>query len=86
MILFLLRNGQTFPTFPIRNKTSDIHVATMSYGHGIAVSPLNIISALATTVNGGEYIKPTVVIDPKLLSRPRIKVFDKDVFINVFYS
>ena len=68
-----------YPTFPIRNKTSDIHVATMSYGHGIAVSPLNIISALATTVNGGEYIKPTVVIDPKLLSRPRIKVFDKDV-------
>ena len=68
-----------YPTFPSRNKTSDIHVATMSYGHGIAVSPLNITSALATTVNGGEYIKPTVVIDPKLLSRPRIKVFDKDV-------
>jgi len=68
-----------YPTFPSRNKISDIHVATMSYGHGIAVSPLNITSALATTVNGGEYIKPTVVIDPKLLSRPRIKVFDKDV-------
>ena len=51
------------PVFHSLNKTNDINVATMSYGYGISVSPLNIISALAATVNGGKYIQPSVVKD-----------------------
>jgi cell division protein FtsI (penicillin-binding protein 3) len=34
---------------------------TMSYGQGIAITPLQMISALATTVNGGIYYKPYIV-------------------------
>ena len=67
------------PSYPALNEISDIHVATMSYGHGISVSPLNIVSALAATVNGGEYIQPSVVIDSKYIDRPRIKVFNDKV-------
>ena len=51
----------------------------MSYGHGISVSPLNIVSALAATVNGGEYIRPYVVKDSKFIDRPRVRVFDERV-------
>ena len=67
------------PVFLSLNKVTDIHVATMSYGYGISVSPLNMISALATTVNGGHYIPPSVVKDTNLLDRPRVKVFSKKV-------
>ena len=67
------------PVFHSLNRTTDINVATMSYGYGISVSPLNIISALAATVNGGEYILPSIVKDPGLLDRPRVKVFSKEV-------
>ena len=67
------------PVFYSLNKTTDINVATMSYGYGISVSPLNIISALAATVNGGKYILPSVVKDPNLLDRPRVKVFSEEV-------
>ena len=67
------------PVFYSLNNTTNINVATMSYGYGISVSPLNMISALAATVNGGEYILPSVVKDPDLLDRPRVKIFSKEV-------
>jgi len=67
------------PVFLSLNKITDIHVATMSYGYGISVSPLNIISALAATVNGGNYIFPSVVKDTNLLDRPKIKIFSEKV-------
>ena len=68
-----------YPVFLSLNKVTDIHVATMSYGYGISVSPLNMISALAATVNGGHYIQPSVVKDTDLLDRPRVKVFSEEV-------
>ena len=68
-----------YPVFLSLNKITDIHVATMSYGYGISVSPLNIISALATTINGGNFILPSVVKDTNLLDRPRVKVFSEEV-------
>ena len=67
------------PVFLSLNKTNDINVATMSYGYGISVSPLNIISALAATVNGGKYILPSVIKDPDLLDRARVRVFSEEV-------
>ena len=66
-----------YPKYPI--EVRDIDVANMSFGYGISVSPLNIVSALAATVNGGEYIQPYVVIDSKFINRPRVKVFTEKV-------
>ena len=39
---------------------------TMSYGQGIAITPLQMIAALATTVNGGIYYEPYLVDNIKM--------------------
>jgi cell division protein FtsI (penicillin-binding protein 3) len=36
-------------------------LATNSYGHGLAVTPLQLASAMATIANGGVHLKPFVV-------------------------
>ncbi len=39
----------------------DINTMTIAYGHGIAVSPLQVAVAVATLVNGGVYRPPTLL-------------------------
>ncbi|MBT8003832.1 MAG: penicillin-binding protein 2, partial [Rhodospirillales bacterium] len=39
----------------------DINTMTISYGHGIAVTPLQMAAAIATVVNGGYYRPPTIL-------------------------
>ncbi|MEE2699032.1 MAG: penicillin-binding protein 2 [Pseudomonadota bacterium] len=39
----------------------EINTVTISYGHGIAVTPLQVASGVATLVNGGLYIPPTLM-------------------------
>ncbi|MBL8574340.1 MAG: penicillin-binding protein 2 [Hyphomicrobiaceae bacterium] len=46
------------PRFP--HRFSDIYTATMSFGHGIAVSPLHTAAAAVAVVNGGKYLPPTL--------------------------
>ncbi len=41
----------------------DINTLTASYGHGIAVSPLQMVAAASSIVNGGIWVQPTLVID-----------------------
>jgi len=36
-----------------------VETATISYGHGIAVTPLHLLAAFSAMVNGGEYRTPT---------------------------
>ena len=45
----------------VQTEWQDITTATVSYGHGIAVTPLALASALGALLNGGTYIKPTVL-------------------------
>ncbi len=45
---------------------------TISYGHGIAITPLHLASATATIVNDGIEIKPTLLISNSKLSNNRI--------------
>ncbi len=40
-------------------KWSDIAAATVSYGHGIAVSPMAVAAAYGAVSNGGNYVRPT---------------------------
>lgn len=39
----------------------DVGLATMSYGHGIAVTPIQMVNALSSIVNGGNLMKPRLV-------------------------
>jgi cell division protein FtsI (penicillin-binding protein 3) len=66
----LLRRLGLFKRVPIELRESasplyakewqDITTATVSYGHGISVTPLALATALATLLNGGNYITPTI--------------------------
>ncbi len=66
----LLRRLGLFARVPMQLKESasplyakewqDITTATVSYGHGISVTPLALATALATLLNGGDYIEPTI--------------------------
>ena len=47
------------PLFPER--WGDIHTVTSSFGHGIAVSPLQLAAATASIVNDGRLVKPTLL-------------------------
>ncbi|MEO0400558.1 MAG: penicillin-binding protein 2 [Pseudomonadota bacterium] len=42
-------------------KWGPVEAATVSYGHGIAVSPLHALAAFSTVVNGGVFREPTIV-------------------------
>ncbi|HWV20331.1 MAG TPA: penicillin-binding protein 2 [Devosia sp.] len=39
---------------------SEVGAATASFGHGLSVSPLHMLTAYAALVNGGNYIAPTL--------------------------
>jgi cell division protein FtsI (penicillin-binding protein 3) len=39
----------------------DINTMTIAYGHGIAVSPLQLTSAVTALVNGGYRVRPTII-------------------------
>ena len=39
----------------------EISTMTISYGHGLSVTPLQMVSAAATLVNGGYAVKPTLL-------------------------
>ena len=46
------------PTVP--KSFSEVGAATASFGHGLSVSPLHMVTAYAAFVNGGNYIAPTL--------------------------
>ncbi len=47
------------PMVPVRWR--DISTMTVGFGHGIAVSPVQLTSAIGTLVNGGFSLKPTIL-------------------------
>ncbi len=53
-------------------KWSELHTMTVSYGHGIAASPLHLAAAYATVVGGGTLIEPTLIKRDTPQNGPRI--------------
>lgn len=49
-------SGAAAPKLP--NKWGSSELATVSFGHGIMVSPLAVIAAYGAITNGGNYVKP----------------------------
>lgn len=49
------------PIYPVESEwlKGDVFVATISYGYGVSVTPLHIISAYSAIINGGKYYKPS---------------------------
>ena len=55
----LTEAGRTAPLMPER--WSDLTTMTVSYGHGIAVTPLHLAAAYAMLANGGYRVHPTLI-------------------------
>jgi len=53
--------GESRGLIPSRDEFSRIRRATVSFGQGIAVTPLQLASAMASVVNGGKMMKPYLV-------------------------
>lgn len=45
----------------VPNPWREINTITISYGHGLSVSPLQLVAGTAALVNGGEYRSPTLL-------------------------
>jgi len=56
----------------------DINTMTIGYGHGIAVSPLQIASSVAALVNGGVYRPPTLLRQDTDKLSPGKRVISED--------
>ena len=58
------------PQFQSKKNWTDITMATVSYGHGISVTPMHVITAFSALMNGGIYHEPTLIkSDERRLSR-----------------
>ncbi|MDG2474561.1 MAG: penicillin-binding protein 2 [Paracoccaceae bacterium] len=55
----------------IPKKWSKLSTATISYGHGISVSPLHLAVAYSAIVNGGKKILPTLIKNSNKNANPR---------------
>jgi cell division protein FtsI (penicillin-binding protein 3) len=53
--------GESRGLVPSRDEFSQIRRATVSFGQGIAVTPLQLAYAMASVVNGGKMMKPYLV-------------------------
>lgn len=58
---------------------SELRLATMSYGHGIAVTPVQLINAVSAVVNGGKLMVPRVVHEIVSDDMTSLKVFSPEV-------
>ena len=55
----LVEAGRTAPLLPAR--WTDLSTITISYGHGMAVTPLHLAAGYATLVNGGFRVHPSII-------------------------
>ncbi|MBI1394080.1 MAG: penicillin-binding protein 2 [Alphaproteobacteria bacterium] len=55
----LIERGAPIPP----QKWGPVETATVSYGHGIAVTPLHALAAFSAVVNGGIYRTPTFLVE-----------------------
>lgn len=69
---------RTRTQYPVIKKWPDVTSATISYGYGIAVSPLHLISGVSALVNGGYYRVPTFIKDGNK-GKPEYQVISKKV-------
>jgi cell division protein FtsI (penicillin-binding protein 3) len=67
---------------PLSFNWNKCKLETISYGHGIAVTPLQAVTTYASITNGGFIIQPTIVKQKKYLKKKRIVSFETSKKIN----
>lgn len=80
---------QGSPLFP--SNWRDAHTMTISYGYGLAITPVHLVNAVAAMINGGIYRKPTILKKNKLekgqetrvISQKTSKTIQKLMYLSV---
>ncbi len=49
------------PLYPSESAWKEVSMVTISYGHGIAITPIHAVQAISTVINGGRLVKPPLV-------------------------
>ncbi|MFG0606284.1 peptidoglycan glycosyltransferase FtsI [Vibrio mimicus] len=62
--------GETLGIFPSRRRWSQFEIATLSFGYGLAITPIQLAHAYATLGNHGKY-QPIHVVEGNRLGEPR---------------
>ena len=62
----------------VQREWQDITTVTVSYGHGISVTPLALTAAVAALLNGGEYVAPTLRRQDSVTRSERRRVISKE--------
>lgn len=70
----LVEATRATPLLPQR--WSELTTMTVSYGHGIAITPLHLASAYATLTNGGYRVQPSI-IEPDVAPTPGERVISE---------
>ena len=64
-------NGESKGILHDYTSWSNVQTATISYGHSIAVTPLQMISAINVLANDGIYIPPSIIKQPRQLIKKK---------------
>ena len=68
---------------PIPFKWGKCKLATVSFGHGITTTPLQLAKGYSILSNGGFDIKPTLILNKKKDQSKKNKIIEKDVSIKI---
>lgn len=66
------------PMYPAERNWSEISTMTISFGHGIAVTPLHFIRAAVSLVNGGYVVEPTLLKKDPNDETPLVRVISEE--------
>jgi len=61
----------------VPSRWTDLATITASYGHGIAVTPVQVVAAVSTIVNGGMRVTPTLLKRER--PEQRVRIVSEDV-------
>ncbi|WP_323021397.1 penicillin-binding protein 2 [Pararhodobacter sp.] len=70
MPLEVSETGRVRPQYPAR--WSELSAMTISYGHGMTMTPLHLAAGYAAMVNGGTLVQPTLLRRPDAPVGPRV--------------
>ncbi|HEY8610374.1 MAG TPA: penicillin-binding protein 2, partial [Roseomonas sp.] len=65
------------PLVPPANGWRDINMMTISFGHGISVTPLHVVTGVSAIANGGILRQPTLLAQPPGVQREGTRVLSE---------
>ncbi|QTI80692.1 penicillin-binding protein 2 [Roseomonas marmotae] len=65
---------RALPLVPPASSWKEINMVTISYGHGISVTPMHVVTGISALANGGILREPTLLAQPPGTERPGRRV------------